>query len=98
TARMMGRLEPMTEVDAVLAKGKSMDVLTEARVTRSRAAMNSDLVMMACGSYLLEVFDCLTEPGFETPDFYRLLSSSLTLIEHGANSDIVLRWCEIGLI
>ena len=56
-SRMGGHLEPLTLVEAVLAHGRSMDVVTQAQTIDAFPAIHSDLDRLSAAMYLLELAD-----------------------------------------
>ncbi|MHB2018213.1 MAG: DNA repair protein RecO, partial [Candidatus Xenobia bacterium] len=98
TAKLMGKLEPCMELELMLARGKTLDVVTEATLVAARSALRDDLLRVAYASYLLELFDSNAEAVDDAAPLYVILSHALSLLEADATPEMTLRWCEIRLV
>lgn len=83
-SRLGGRLEPCTQFRALVAEGRSLDVVSQVEVLDARAALRDDLERMAAATILLELTDRALADRQPHPDVYRLLGGALDLIGHGA--------------
>jgi DNA repair protein RecO (recombination protein O) len=75
-----GRLEPLAEVRVALHKGRSLDVVTEARTIRShwKGLVRPDA--FATASLLAETLDLFCEPELPLPEIYALLSGAVAAV------------------
>ena len=80
-AKQAGHLEPFSEVDVMIAKGKSLDKLAVAKILDPHAALRKRLSMLAvCGAFC-DLVDRLTRPGQADPLIYDLLDEALGLAQ-----------------
>jgi DNA repair protein RecO (recombination protein O) len=56
-SRFGGRLEPFSHVDLQLYEGRNLDIVTQAELLTSFAAVRADYVLSACGSAMVEAAD-----------------------------------------
>ncbi len=74
---MAGRLEPLAEVRVALHKGRSLDVITEARTIKSywNGLVRPDA--LATASLFAETVDMFCEPDLALPEIYALLAGAV---------------------
>jgi DNA repair protein RecO (recombination protein O) len=74
---MAGRLEPLAEVRVALHKGRSLDVITEARTLVSHWTGLCRPDALATASLFAETVDLFCEPDLPLPEIYALLASAI---------------------
>src|SRR5262245_34376731 len=79
-SRLGGHVEPLTQAMFLLAKGRSLDVVTQVETTEPFAGVREDLDRMSRGLYACELLDKCTEPHSENFGLYRLLLDTLRRI------------------
>ena len=62
-SRFGGRLEPFSHVDLQLYTGRSLDIVTQAELITSFAAVRDDFALSACGSTMVEAADRVGQEG-----------------------------------
>lgn len=72
-----GRLQPLAEVRISLHKGRSLDVITEARTIRSHWSGLVRPDALATVSLLAETLDLFLEPELPVPEIYALLAGAV---------------------
>jgi len=97
-SRMAGHVEPLTQANVQLARGKSLDVLTQVEAIESFQAIRDDLDRLSRGLYVAELLDKITEPREEHYDLYSLLLDTLRRIEARDDFDTPVRFYEMGLL
>lgn len=97
-SRMAGHVEPLTQANVQLARGKSLDVLTQVETIESFPDLRDDLDRLSRGLYVAELLDKFTEPREEHFDLYRLLLDTLRRIATRADFDTPVRFYEMGLL
>ncbi len=97
-SRMGGHLEPPTQVEVVLAHGRSMDIVTQAHAIDAFSGIRDDLDRLSSAMYLLEIADRLTYEEAETNAVYGLLLAALTRLARGDGAQLVTRTFELGLL
>jgi DNA repair protein RecO (recombination protein O) len=80
-SRLGGRLEPAVRVRALVAEGRTLDLISQVEVLDARAALRRDLDRMGVVSVLLELADRALADRHPHPDAYRLLLQALDLVE-----------------
>ena len=75
-----GRLEPLAEVRVALHKGRSLDVITEARTIRSDWSGLVRPDAFATASLFAETIDLFCEPDLALPEIYALLAGAVAAV------------------
>jgi DNA repair protein RecO (recombination protein O) len=96
-SRMRGHLEPLTRSHLMLAKGRSLDVFTQAETITAYRAIREDLERTALALYCAELVDRFTIEHAENPGLYDLVLSVLDALEAGAPAHVV-RYFELHLL
>ena len=97
-SRLAGHVEPLTQATFMLARGKSLDVVTQVETIESFQAIRNDLERLACALYACELLDRFTEPHAENFGLYRLLLDTLRRIEQREDAGTPLRYYEMALL
>jgi DNA repair protein RecO (recombination protein O) len=79
-SRLGGRLEPPTRFRALVAEGRSLDVISQVEVLDAHAPLRSDLERMGDVSVVLELADRGLAERNAHPDVFRLLGETLNLM------------------
>jgi DNA repair protein RecO (recombination protein O) len=87
TSRKGGNLELFNHCVLFLAKGRNLDIITEAQVVNSFSRLGDDLEKAATAFYLVELVDQLTADGQINRQVFDLLVGGLTQISADANAD-----------
>ncbi len=74
---MAGRLEPLAEVRVALHRGRSLDVITEARTLVSHWTGLCRPDALATASLFAETVDLFCEPDLALPEIYALLAGAI---------------------
>ena len=74
---MAGRLEPLAEVRVALHKGRSLEVITEARTLVSHWSGLCRPDALATASLFAETVDLFCEPDLALPEIYALLAGAI---------------------
>ncbi|MEA2721688.1 MAG: repair protein RecO [Candidatus Eremiobacteraeota bacterium] len=77
---MSGRLEPLAEVRVALHKGRSLDVITEARTVKSYWTGLARPDALATASLFAETVDLFCEPDLALPEIYALLTGAIAAV------------------
>ncbi len=97
-SRLAGHVEPLTQATFMLAKGKSLDVVTQVDTIESFPRLRSDLDRLSRGLYAAELIDRFTEPREEQFVLYRLLLDTLRRVSAHADIDTPVRFFEMALL
>ena len=96
--KLGGHVELLTHSKLLIAKGRNLDIITQAETINSFITIKDDLDRMSRGLYILELIDSITEEHIENPDLFTLLVNSLHQLSQAPKSDTVLRYYELHLL
>lgn len=97
TSRIGGTLEPFAELQLVLARGRTFDVVTQASVGQAWLALRDRLESAATAWYLGELAERAVEERAAAYPIYALLRRAFQLLDDGMAAGRVARWYEFGL-
>lgn len=97
TSRMRGHLEPLTRVQVHVARGRSLDVFTQAESIEAHRALKSDLDRVNLALYCAELADRFTIDRVEQRPIYELLVDVLKALDSGASA-LAARYFEAHLL
>jgi DNA repair protein RecO (recombination protein O) len=97
-SRLAGNCEPLMHATFMLARGKSLDIVTQVEATESFAALRDDLERVSRAIYACELIDRFTEPHAENFGLYRLLLDTLRRIASRDDMDTPVRYHEMTLL
>lgn len=97
-SRKAGHLEPFTHVNLFLARGRNLDIITQAEAINTRVGLRENLRLMALASYVVEVLDRFTYEEGRNSGLYRLLTQTLDRLEAQPNPETVVRYYELRLL
>jgi DNA repair protein RecO (recombination protein O) len=97
-SRLAGHVEPMMHATFLLAKGRSLDIVTQVETTESFAVLRDDLDRLSRAVYVCEVLDRFTELHAENFALYRLLIDTLRRIETRDDYDTPVRFYEMAVL
>jgi len=97
-SRKAGHLEPFTRVELMLAKGRNLDVISQAEAQSTYENLRSDLKLIAYGAYIVELLDRFTYEEGENRLLYQLLVDALTRLDEGIPAQTVVHYYEVHLM
>ena len=97
-SRLAGHVEPLTHATFLLAKGRNLDVLTQAESIEPFQRLREDLDRLSLALYCAELLDRFTEPHEEQFALFRLLLDTLRRIEREPDADTPVRFYEMSLL
>ncbi|MDR7433726.1 MAG: DNA repair protein RecO [Armatimonadota bacterium] len=92
TSRLGGRVEPYTHLRALLASGRSLDILTQVEVVEPFGALRTDLQRMAYAAYAVELVDKATATREPHAQLFHLLIDTLRGMCNGDPEVAALRF------
>jgi DNA repair protein RecO (recombination protein O) len=98
TSRKAGHLEPLTRVELLLAKGRELDVITQATALQTFPIPVEDLERLGYAFYAVELLDRFGVTEGEARRPYRLLVDTLDRLSAGAEPAPVIRHFELQLL
>ena len=75
------RLELFSRVDALLAKGRSLDIVKEVRLEASHAALRSDYDLALAAAVAVDAVDRLSQEDLEQPRIFPMTDALLSAME-----------------
>lgn len=97
-SRKAGHLEPFTRVSLLLAKGRSLDIVTQAETIDPYMGLRADLQRVAFASYVVEVLDRFTYEEGQNVSMFHLLAETLSRLEKQDNLATVVHHYEMRLL
>jgi len=100
-SRLGGGLEPFSDVQLVLAVGRTFDVVTGVAVSDPHLGLRDDLEGTAAAWYLVELVDRFCEGSAESHGAFVLLAQALVALDAPPGSvrrETVNRWFELHLL
>ena len=96
-SRLRGSLEPFAEIELVLARGRTFDVVTQASVVHTWLSLRDSLEATATAWYLSELADRACVERAPAPSLYALLCRAYALLDAGLPPARIARWYEFGV-
>jgi DNA repair protein RecO (recombination protein O) len=96
-SRIGGSVEPFAELELLLARGRTFDVVTQVSVGHAWLALRDRLPATATAWYLGELADRAVEERAGAYPVYALLRRAFQVLDDGMAPDRVARWFELGL-
>ena len=96
-SRIGGSVEPFAELDLVLSRGRTFDVVSQASVAHAWLDLRDRLDRAATAWYVAELADRAVEDREEAGSVYGALRRAFQLIDDGMEPGRVARWYETVL-
>ncbi len=96
-SRIGGSVEPFAELELLLVRGRTFDVVTQAQVAEAWLRLRDQLTATATAWYLGELAERAVEERAGAWPVYALLRRAFQLLDDGMVPDRVARWFETGL-
>ena len=90
------RVELFSLVDAFIAKGRNLDVLTESRLATPGSTEPLTLEQVTCASPIAELLDLLSLPDLAEPRLFSMASAAFALIKE-SDEETALKICSASL-
>lgn len=97
-SRKAGHLEPFSRVELMLAKGRNLDVISQAEAQDTYENLRADLKLIAYAAYAVELLDRFTYEEGEQRQLYNLLVDTLSRLDDGAPAQTVVHYYEVQLM
>ena len=98
TSRLMGHFEPLTLLRVSLARGRTLDTISEAEVISAFAALKSDYRTTARALYVAELLDGFAALSAVNPELFDLATRTLAAIAAAPAADLPLRCFDLQLL
>jgi DNA repair protein RecO (recombination protein O) len=96
-SRIGGSVEPFAELQLLLVRGRTFDVITQASVSHAWLSLREGLEATATAWYLGELAERAVEERAGAMPVYALLRRGCQLLDDGMAPGRVARWYELGL-
>ncbi len=97
-SRKAGHLEPLTRARLMLARGRELDIITQAEAVELYPSLRDDLIRLGQASYVVELLDRFTVEEGENPRLYDLLLNTLDRLAEGDEAPVAMRHFELRLL
>ena len=99
-SRIGGGLQPFSDVQLVLAVGRTFDVVTSTSLEDPHLGLRNDLHSTATAWYVVELADRFCEGAADSHEAFRLLAQALSALDAGGvvAREVVARWFELALL
>ena len=98
TSKLMGHLEPLTLVRVSVARGRSMDQITEAEVVEAFPAVKNGYTNSARGLYVAELIDGFSALSVANAELFSLAVQTLEALGTARDPDFALRYFDLQLL
>lgn len=98
TSRKAGHLELFMRVDVLLARGRNLDILTQAEMLDAFQPLRTDLVRATYAAHFVELLDAFTQDEDPSPVLYRLLASGLGWLTTTGDLPRTARYYELSIL
>ncbi|MEM7115505.1 MAG: DNA repair protein RecO [Chloroflexota bacterium] len=97
-SRKTGHVELFMRSKLFFAKGRDMDIITQAEMVAAYPQLRAELVRATYASYLVELLDRFTVEEDQNAHIYELLSQALGWVETAEDLLLVARYYELRLL
>jgi DNA repair protein RecO (recombination protein O) len=97
-SKLGGHVELLTYSSLLIARGRNLDIVTQAQTIETFLPLKTDLGSMSCGLYASELVDSFTEDLDQNVSLFRLFLDTLFRLTIAKNREIVLRYFELHLV
>ncbi|MFQ6058745.1 MAG: DNA repair protein RecO [Anaerolineae bacterium] len=98
TSRKSGHVELFTHSQLLIAKGRELDIITQAETIHAFRPVREDLRRITYASYAAELVDKFTKEGIESRSLFDLLLAMLTWLGEATDLDLTARFFELRLL
>lgn len=98
TSRKAGHLELFMRADLLIARGRTLDIVTQAEMVDGYQALRTDLVRATYAAHFVELLDAFTEEADVSLALYRLLINGLHWLSVTDDLQRTARYYELSLL
>jgi DNA repair protein RecO (recombination protein O) len=98
SSRLVGHFEPLTLTRLSLARGRNLDIITQAQSIENFTQLKSSLPALTRGLYVAELVDGFSSENHPNPALYELTLETLEAISQDPDWDLPLRYFELHLL
>jgi DNA repair protein RecO (recombination protein O) len=97
-SRMAGHVELLTHSSFLIARGRNLDIVTQAQSLATFPALRQDLECIGWGCYVAEILERMAPEQSENLPAFQLLQEALERLDQGLNAEMVARSFELHLL
>jgi DNA repair protein RecO (recombination protein O) len=97
-SKLGGHVELLTHSRLMLARGRNLDIITQAQTIDNFLPIKDDLERISRGLYIAELVDSFTGEHIEDPQLFNLLLETLKQLSQSADYEPILRYFELNLL
>ncbi|MCK4472019.1 MAG: DNA repair protein RecO [Anaerolineae bacterium] len=97
-SRKSGHVELLAHSNLLIAKGRNLDIVTQAEMIHSFLPIRRDLVRTSYAYYAAELLDLFVEEGIENRPLFDLLLAVLGWLGDASDLDLTTRFFELRLL
>jgi DNA repair protein RecO (recombination protein O) len=97
-SRLAGHVEPLNHASYLLARGRNLDIITQAQTIETFQPLRDDLGRLSRALYAAELLDRGTEERSENLALYHLLLDTMRHLSERDDLDLILRFFEMSLL
>lgn len=97
-SRKAGHLEPFTQVNLLLARGRDLPIITQADTIDGYLPLRENLMLVGYASYIVELLDRFTYEEDENPALYHLLIDTLERLSYQEDAPFAIRYFEVRFL
>lgn len=97
-SRMAGHVELLVHSAFLVARGRNLDIVTQAQTRQAFAALRQDLERIGWGCYIAELLERMTPEQEGNYPAFLLLVEALDLLDRGGNGEMIARSFEVHLL
>jgi len=97
-SKLGGHVELLTHSRLMLARGRNLDIITQAQTINNFLPIKDDLERISRGLYVAELVDSFTGEHIEDHRLFNLLLETLQQLSQANDFDFILRYFEIRLL
>lgn len=98
SSRLAGHVELLAHSTFLVARGRNLDIITQAQTQQAFAALRQDLERIGWGCYIAELLERMAPEQEENYPAYLLLLEALDLLDQGGNGEMIARSFEAHLL
>ncbi len=97
-SRKAGHVEPFMRSQFLVARGRDLDIVTQAEVLDTYQGLRRELVRTTYAYYVADLVDAFGEEGGENQPLYQLLAAALERLAAGDEPGLLARFFELRLL
>jgi DNA repair protein RecO (recombination protein O) len=98
TSRKSGHVELFTHSQLLIAKGRNLDIVTQAETIHAFRPLREDLLRTTYAYYVAELINLFVEEGIENRPLFDLLLAMLGWLGDASDLDLITRFFELHLL